>query len=227
MSRLAKRIRDMHRIERPREKLAQRGSAALGDEELLAILLRCGYRGKNVLALARDLLKRHPAERLLQIPFSQLRRLKGVGPTRAAALLASLEFSRRVLEKSAPFLPSLEKPEQVLVHLDGIRERQKEHFVALYLNARNQLIRKEVVSVGTLSESLVHPREVFAPAIASSAAAMVVAHNHPSGDVTPSQEDVKVTRRLVEAGRLLGIPLLDHLIVAQERYFSFRQQHQL
>lgn len=217
-------IRDLHRVERPRERLIERGAGALADEELLAILLRTGYAGCSALDLARDLLRRHPDGALARLSPVDLVAIKGVGPSRAAAVSAALELARRWAgREDHPDRPRIDTPGRVCEELRGLASKRKEHLVALYLDACHRLLHREVVSVGTLTASLVHPREVFAPAVEKSAAGVIVAHNHPSGDVRPSDEDREATRRLCQAGRILGIPLLDHVLVAEGRYFSFRE----
>lgn len=213
----------LHPVERPRERLAERGARALGDEELLAVLLRTGYAGRGVLALARELLSRHPDGGLARLPLADLRRLKGVGLSRACALAAGLELGRRWGGGASAGGPRLDSPERVREQLADFAERRKEHFIAFYLDACHGLLHRETVSVGTLTASLVHPREVFAPALAHCAASVLVAHNHPSGNPEPSAEDRRTTTRLCDAGRLMGIPVLDHVIIAGARCFSFRE----
>lgn len=212
-------LRDLHPVERPREKLARRGAAALSDAELLALVLRTGYRGKSVLAVAEAALKSLGKDPTA-CGYDELSRLKGVGASRAAALIAAFELSRRARDAGKPVLDSPARVhEQIPAEVKGGR---KEHLLAFYLDARSRLLHLETVSIGTLSASLVHPREVFAPAIVHAAAAVIVVHNHPSGDCSPSNEDKDATRRLARSGELLGIPLLDHLIVAPSRFFSFK-----
>lgn len=206
--------------ERPREKLARRGPEALSDAELLALLLRTGSAGRSALELAEGLLREVPEGSAAG--FERLRRVRGVGPVRAAVLAAAAELARRARPDPRPLVDSaLAAAGQVPAE---VRSARKEHFLVFCLNARRQLVHRETVSVGTLSASLVHPREVFAPAIAHAAAAVVAVHNHPSGDCAPSSEDREVTRRLQRAGELLGIPLADHLVVSDGAWFSFREQ---
>ena len=213
-------LRDLHPVERPRERLARSGPEALSDAELLAIVLRTGYKGRSVLEVAQDVLKALP-EGLEKADLRALSRLKGVGPSRAAGIVAALELARR--GRGGDGRVTLDSPARVLEQIPAaVRAGKKEHLLAFYVNARSQLIHQETVSIGTLSASLVHPREVFSPAIAHSAAAVIVAHNHPSGDCSPSNEDKDATRRLSRAGELLGIPLLDHLVVSSAAFFSFK-----
>lgn len=203
----------------PRERLAAEGSGSLSDEELLAVLLGTGCSGRSLTEIASELsallAKNRGAVRL-----EELRRIKGVGPSRACAIAAALELGRRREDPR----PALDSPKRVFDELRFLHGERREHFVAFYLNACHRPLGRETVSIGTLTASLVHPREVFSPAIERAAAAVLVAHNHPSGDPNPSREDRLTTRRLVGAGKLLGIPLLDHVVVAEHRYFSFREQ---
>jgi DNA repair protein RadC len=219
-------IHALHPVEKPREKLSRTGPGSLRDEELLAILLRTGYRHKDVLTLAHELLARHPGRALYEMPFRDLAALKGVGASRAAALQAAWELARRHLD-SRDHRPLLQTPRDVCREVAEIRQKKKEHFVVLYLDTRNRLLHKEFVSIGTLNASLVHPREVFEPAIRCSAACLVLVHNHPSGDPAPSEEDRRLTRRLVEAGKLLGLDVLDHVVVAEGRHYSFQENGEL
>ncbi len=214
-------LMDMHRVERPREKLARAGPGAMKDEELLALLLRTGYSGKNVLDLSREMIRRH-GEKLARLGFDELAELKGVGSSRAGTIVAAFELARRLSPDAAPETV-YDAPSKAVEHLAGLRRLKQEHFLALYLNARNHKLHEQTLFIGTLSSSLVHPREVFAPAIERRAAAVIVAHNHPSGDPSPSREDREATQRLRRAGELLGIELIDHLVVAERGYYSFRE----
>ncbi|MDD5629420.1 MAG: DNA repair protein RadC [Elusimicrobia bacterium] len=215
-------LRDLHPVERPREKLARTGPGALSDQELLALVLRTGYAGRSVMDLSASLLAGF-GDGLPGADFAALRRVKGVGGSRAAVLVASFELARRFCGRP-DHRPTLDSPARVLEAVpEEVRAGRKEHLLAFYLNARSQLLLRETVSIGTLSASLVHPREVFSPAVANSAAGVIVVHNHPSGDCSPSPDDRDTTRRLCRAGEILGIPLLDHLIVAGSACYSFRE----
>ncbi|MFA6108646.1 MAG: DNA repair protein RadC [Candidatus Latescibacterota bacterium] len=210
--------------EMPRERLARHGPEALRDHELLAVILGTGYRGRNVLELARDLLAAHPRETLVGLGVEDLGRLRGIGAARAGVLVAAFELARRVLDKGASARPVVSCPADAMPFLTDIRDQRREFFVCLYLNARNQVIHKEVVSIGSLSASIVHPREVFQAAVQGAAASVVLAHNHPSGDVTPSKDDLDLTRRLVQAGEIMGIEILDHLIVGPVDFLSLKER---
>lgn len=212
----------MNPHDRPREKLLKRGPQGLRDEELLALILRTGRKGQNVIELAETVVKQLPdkgetptIQKLLLIP--------GIDIAKACMVIAILELGKRWYGERNVTIPTVESPGDVLALLTGIRRVQKEHFVAVYLNARNQVIHFETVSIGTLNASLVHPREVFEPAIRHVASSVVLSHNHPSGDPQPSDADVRVTERLVEAGKLMGIEIMDHVIVTESKYYSFRE----
>lgn len=216
-------MQNCHPIEQPREKLLQLGPRALSEKDLLAVVLRTGYTGCGVLRLAHRLLKRFPQGALIRLPLQDLCRLKGMGMSRASVLVAALELFRRWEGTARSGDLTLDTPEQVWHEAGCLRGKRKEHFMAFYLDACSQPIYSETISIGTLTASLVHPREVFAPAIKHSAVNIILAHNHPSGCPDPSPEDREVTENLVNAGRILGIKILDHLIVTDRRYFSFRQ----
>ena len=210
---------------RPREKLRARGPASLTDAELLALLLGSGVVGRSALRIARSVARRHPTE-LAGWPAARWARVPGIGPARAAALVAAFELGRRAQELPTAGSP-IRGPEDVLRHVRDLRRARREHFVVLLLNARHELQCREVVSIGSLNASIVHPREVFLPAILHSAASLVLVHNHPSGDPEPSEEDVSISRRLVQVGDLVGIGVLDHVIVAARGVVSLRSRQLL
>lgn len=214
-------INDLKTQDGAKEKLARLSPEALSDQELLALILGKGCATEKTTEQAGKILSSFPAG-LKSLSFEALRKVKGLGVNGAATLAAAYELFRR--DNSKDYRPVLDSPSRVMEQIPAeVRSGRKEHFIALYLNSRNQLIKFETVSIGTLSASLVHPREVFGPGISHSAAALVVAHNHPSGDTQPSPEDKDATKRLQRSGELLGIPLLDHLIVSEHSVFSFRE----
>ena len=216
-------IKDLPKTERPREKLIKKGASALHKEELLAILLRTGIKGKNVLQVANDILQKYGDVKLTNVTFQELRNMRGVGPTKATQLLAALELGKRIYRQKDEKDIFINSPEDVVKQIEHIRENKKENFIALYLDARNRLIQKETISIGTLNASLVHPREVFEPATKYLAAQVIIAHNHPSGDTEPSEEDLDITKKLVEAGKILGIEIADHVIVTKTGFTSFKE----
>lgn len=211
-------IKQLPKHERPREKLIARGAENLSDAELLAILFRTGRAGKSAIDMARDILAKFPKRKLLDISYSDLKQMKGIDAGKACTLLAALELVRRATDSHKNGRPVIATEQDALDQLHDIRNHKKEHFVALYLNARSELIHREDVSVGTVNASLVHPRDVFAPALEHNATVVIVAHNHPSGDPEPSTEDRGVTARLSDAGRLLGISVRWHLIVTRDHH---------
>jgi DNA repair protein RadC len=210
---------------RPREKLRAQGARALTDAELLALVLGSGTPGRSALRVGRALARRAPRELAGWPPLRWLT-VPGIGPARAAALAAAFELGRRAAERPER-VASIRGPEDVLAEVRDLVRARREHFVVLLLNARHELQVRETVSIGSLNASIVHPREVFLPAILHSAASVVLVHNHPSGDPEPSDEDLSITRRLVEVGDLVGIGVLDHVIVAARGTVSFRSRRLL
>ena len=207
---------------RPREKMLERGPAALSDGELLAILLRTGRAGHSAIQVAGSIVKKFPD--LTKITRTDLSLIKGIDTAKIASILAAVEIAKRIGSQA---IPHIQSPVDALPYLDKMRRSSREQFVALYLNARHELVHQETISIGTLTRSLTHPREIFHPAITHLAASILVAHNHPSGDIAPSPDDLAVTKRLAEAGDLLGIPLLDHLILTTSGVYSFREHGHL
>ena len=210
---------------RPREKLGTRGAAALSDAELLALVVGSGGARRSALRIGRALARRRPAE-LAGWPAARWRLVPGLGPARAAALAAAFELGRRAAERGT-LAAAIRGPDDVLAQVRDLPRARKEHFVVLLLNARHEVQCRETVSIGSLNASIVHPREVFLPAILHSAASVVLVHNHPSGDPEPSEEDLSITRRLVQVGDLVGIDVLDHVIVAERGVVSLRARQML
>jgi len=211
--------------ERPREKLLNKGTDALSEAELLAILLRTGTAstGKSALDQARTLLSDiGNLDTLASSLPSELMEKKGVGPAKAATLLAAFGLARRLESKEMKKGTQFKTSADVYNHFRGkLKGLNKERFLAVLLDSKNRMIRDVLISEGSLTGSLVHPREVFNPAIRESAASIILVHNHPSGDPCPSEEDRELTRRLKKSGELLGIPVLDHIIIGDGKYLSF------
>lgn len=215
-------IKDLPKIERPREKLEKYGPERLSNSELLAILLGTGQKGINVVELSKRILTKFSGDGLSKADVKALKNTFGLGSAKACEIVACFELGRRLLQnKQAALLLS---PKDVWDQLKDIRDNKKEHFVVFFLDARNQEIKREIISIGSLNASLVHPREVFEPSIRYSAAQIIVAHNHPSGDPDPSEEDLVITKRLVSAGKILGIDIIDHIIVAKNKFISFKEK---
>jgi DNA repair protein RadC len=211
------RIRDLPSNERPRERLINHGADALKNSELLAILLRTGMRGVSAIQAAELLLARFETlDALSRAGIDDLCQVQGVGRDKAVALKSAFTLARRLASELRHESPQLDHPERIADLLrEANRAYEVEHFQAVLLNTRRRLIRVEQISQGTLDTILVHPREVFKSAIAANAAAVVLVHNHPSGDPTPSEADIEVTRDLIRAGQLLKIEVLDHLILGR------------
>ena len=211
-------VKNIKKADLPREKLERYGPGKLMDYELLAILLRTGTKDMNVLDLSRKILGKYKDKKILEVTIEELRKIHGLGLAKACEISACFELGKRVLkDKKASILLS---PDEVWGRMEDIRGSKKEHFVVFYLDSRNQEICREVISVGTLNESLVHPREVFEGAIKNNAAAIILAHNHPSGNLESSQADIDITKRLIHAGKILDIRIIDHVIVANTSFKS-------
>lgn len=210
-------VKDLSKYDRPREKMARYGAVKLVDHELLAIVLGSGIKGTNVVQLAKKIVTCVRKIGLEDLKLEDLLGIKGLGEVKAMQILAALEFGRRQFVKDPEVMVT---PEKVFELCADIRGAKKEHFVAFYLNSQDMLIAREVISIGTLNASLVHPREVFEPAIRYAAASVVVAHNHPSGVLMPSRDDIEITENLVHAGKILGVQLLDHVIISSSAYKS-------
>lgn len=213
------RVSELSSVDRPREKLLSKGEAALSDCELLAVLLGSGTQHTGVLDLSVKIL--HTLDgNLANADIEQLLHVRGVGKAKACQLLAAMELGRRHLSKRRTVIRDAE---DALPYLAAIRGEKQEHFVCLSLNGANEVLASRVVTVGLLDSNQVHPREVYADPITDRAASILCAHNHPSGTLDASPDDLAITRRLCQAGELLGIRVLDHLIVTEEGYLSLRQ----
>jgi len=221
-SKIKKTIKELPKVERPREKLMQYGPEKLSNSELLAIILRSGTKEENVIELANKILKRFSANELPNLTYNDLKDYPGLGPAKACEIVACFELGKRLLkDKKAEIYLT---PKDVWEQLKDLHGLKKEHFVIFYLDSRNQEIKREIISVGSLNASLVHPREVFEPAVRNLAAQVILAHNHPSGDPEPSEDDLEMTKRLVEAGKILGIEIVDHIIITKTGFLSFKEK---
>ncbi len=213
-------------VDPPRERLDSHGPEALSDSELLALLLRTGSRGASSLAIANRLLTRVGGlQGLANAGAPELASVSGVGPAKGATIRACLELARRLASRRLTPGTVIRTPDDIHRHFHAsLRDLRHERFLAVLLDGRQRVMRWELISQGTLTASLVHPREVFRPALREAAAALVLVHNHPSGDPTPSREDREITARLVRAGEILGVRVLDHVIVAERGYCSLREE---
>jgi DNA repair protein RadC len=225
------RIHDLPAQERPRERLAAHGADKLSNPELIAILLRTGMKGMSAIHIAEQLLHQSGSlENLARAPLEDLRRIKGIGRDKAVTLKAAFTLARKMAEELRHESPLLDTPERIAELLrEDHRHAQAETFQVVLLNTRRRLIKVETLSQGTLDTILVHPRDVFRAAITANAAAVVIVHNHPSGDPSPSEADIKVTRDLIRAGQLLKIEVIDHVILGRasserpKEYASLRE----
>lgn len=219
-------LRDVPNEERPRERMQHVGAHALSNAEIVAILLRTGTVAESATRLAQRLLHESGSLRnLADFSLSQLTAIRGIGPAKALQILAGIELGRRVSRTALHEKPTISSPrDAAMLLMEEMRYLQKEHFVCLFLNTKNEVIAKETLSIGSLNATLVHPREVFRAAIKQSSAAIICAHNHPSGDPTPSREDIHMTERLVEAGRIVGIDVLDHLVLGDGVFVSLKEK---
>lgn len=214
------RIKNIPSIDRPREKLITYGPEKLTNVELMAIVLCFGTRKKGVLDMAKDILHSFHERDLSDVTIKGLTSC-GVATTKACQIIACMELGKRILKGKKTRI--VLKPKDVWNELRDIRGSKKEQFFTLYLDIRNQIITRELISVGSLTVTIVHPREVFEPAVRNNAAQIIIAHNHPSGDVHPSCEDITITKQLVNAGEILGIEITDHVIVSSSGFFSLKQ----
>jgi DNA repair protein RadC len=217
-------VRDLPPAERPRERLIQLGAEALSAQEILALIMGRGVKGESVMITAQKLLGKFGSlQGIADSSVEELSQINGIGPAKAAQLKAAFDLGRRLDGSPREGKAQVKSPEDVISAIGGtLRGKKREHFLTLLLDTRNRLIRVATVSMGSLDSSIVHPREVFKEAISASAASVIFAHNHPSGDPEPSEDDIELTRRLVEAGKLLGTLVLDHVIVGDGTFVSLK-----
>lgn len=219
-------IRDFPLDERPRERFIQNGPESLSNHELIAILLRTGTKDESVLQLSNRLLTNFEGLRLLKAAtLEEMTEIKGIGQAKAIQILAAVEIGRRIANLNYTDRYVIRSPEDGANYvMNDMRFLSQEHFVCLYLNTKNQVLHKQTIFIGSLNASIVHPREVFREALKRSAASIICLHNHPSGDPAPSREDIEVTKRLVECGKMIGIDVLDHLIIGENKFVSLKEK---
>lgn len=219
-------IRDVHIADRPRERLIRQGAASLSNQELIAILLRTGTKEASVLVLANRILSSFDKiQDLKDATIEEMTEVKGVGQAKAVQLLAAVEIGKRLYRKHSEGRYVIRSPEDAAAYLmTDMASLNQEHFVALFLNVKNEVLHKQTVFIGSLNSSIVHPREIFREAVKRSAASIIVAHNHPSGNPSPSPEDIEVTKRLLEAGSIMGIDVLDHVIIGDHSFISLKEK---
>ncbi|WP_396954472.1 DNA repair protein RadC [Niallia sp.] len=219
-------IRDFPNDERPRERFIKQGPESLANHELIALLIQTGSKNESVLTLANKILIHFDGLRLLKdASLDELKAIKGIGTAKAIQLMAAIELGRRVSNLEFTDRYCIRSPEDAAKYMmNEMRFLSQEHFICLYLNTKNQVMHKQVVFIGSLNASIVHPREVYKEAFRRSAASIICLHNHPSGDPSPSREDIEVTKRLVECGKIIGIDLLDHIIIGENKFISLKEK---
>ncbi len=218
-----KKMRDLPNHDRPREKLASRGAEALTDVELVALLLGRGVKGRDVSQIAGDV-ARYLDDTGGSPTYRELRMIEGIGEAKACEIMACFELGRRYFVDDEEIVGSrIKNPEDVIPLVSKWRDKKQEYFICITLNGAGEVIERRVVTIGILNQSLVHPREVFSEAITDRAASVILVHNHPSGTLEPSSQDISITRQLIEAGTILGIRVLDHIIITKKSYVSLRE----
>ncbi len=219
-------IKNVPKNDRPRERLLENGADHLSNQELLAILLGSGTKAESVMALSNRVLMHFEGLKLLHdATIEELTAIKGIGTAKGVQLLSSIELGKRMSQYKPEVRYVIRSPEDGANYvMEEMRTLRQEHFVVLFLDTKNQVIHRQTIFIGSLNASIVHPREVFREAVKRSAASIIVIHNHPSGDPTPSKEDIHVTRRLVDSGKMIGIELLDHLIIGDRKFVSLKEK---
>ncbi|WP_281658287.1 DNA repair protein RadC [Halobacillus sp. Cin3] len=219
-------IKDVPKQDRPRERLIQLGPAHLSNQELLAILLGSGTKQESVMELSNRLLVHFEGMTLLKdAAIEELTAIKGIGAAKAVQLLAAVELGKRMHKMKPAERYMIRSPEDGADFImEEMRDLKQEHFICLFLNTKNQVLHRQTIFIGSLNASIVHPREVYKEAVKRSAASIICAHNHPSGDPTPSQEDIQVTQRLKECGKMIGIELLDHIVIGDRTFISLKEK---
>lgn len=217
------RIHDIPEEGRPRERFLRQGPEALSDAELLAIILRTGKKGENAIDMSNRLIAEYGLDKLFGCSLKELQKIKGIGPSKAMQILSISELNKRqsLAKKN---IKKITCAEDVFdLYHERLKDEKQEQFIVLALNNKNGIIKEEIISKGVIDSAIIDPREVFKPAIRSSAAKIILVHNHPSGDPLPSKEDQEVTRKLIESGELLGIKVLDHVIIGRDEYWCWRE----
>lgn len=220
------RMQDVPKDERPRERLLKYGEGQLSNQELIAILLGSGTKNESVMDIANRLLIYFEGLKLLdEATIEEITQIRGIGVAKGVSILAALELGRRIRQYNPEDNYVVRSPKDGANYImESMRHLNQEHLAVLFLDTKNQIIHNRTIFIGSLNSSIVHPREIFREAVKRSAASIICAHNHPSGDPTPSQEDIHVTKRLVEAGKIMGIEVLDHLIIGNRKYTSLKEK---
>ena len=214
-----KKLKELDKFDKPREKLLQKGVSSLKNEELLSVLLGSGVAGKDVRQLSKEIIKLLDDD-FENISIDKLQHIHGLGTAKSAQIIASIELSRRYLIKNNATIKSAE---DVYNELKDYTKKEQEYFILITLDGASHIVNKRVLFIGTINQSLVHPREVFANAISDRSASIIIAHNHPSGTLKPSNADIQITDRLQKVAKIVGIELLDHVIITKDGYYSFSE----
>lgn len=215
----------MPRQNRPRERFVEKGAGALSDSELMAIILRTGTKGENVVDVSNRLILEYGLDKLFECSLTELQKIKGIGPSKAMQLLAMAELGKRHAQSKHPIKRITQAKDVFDLFHERLKDEKQEHFYVILLSTKNHIIGEHLVSKGVLDAAILEPREVFRPAIKAAASRIILVHNHPSGDPSPSDEDVEVTRRLIDAGKLVNIQVLDHVIVGNGRHWSWMEKN--
>ncbi len=206
---------------RPRERLQQHGPTTLSTAELLAIIIKSGTKQQDIITLCNTLLSKYSLQQLSHCTLQELTQLHGIGPARASQILALFELNRRTTQTKKQ---TIKTPEDIAsLYQKKLQHLQQEHLIALYLDTKNNIIKDQTITIGTINASLIHPREIFHGAIKNLAKSIVIIHNHPSGDPTPSESDITATHQIHEVGQLVNIPLIDHIIIGKNSYWSWQE----
>ena len=215
-----KKIKNIPKFDRPREKMQKKDVKTLSNLELLAVLLGSGVKGKDVFEVAKDILRLVEKD-FENLTLNKLKSVEGIGLAKASQIIAAIEFSKRFLLTEGV---KIRHAEDIVKLVEELKNKKQEYFLTFTLDGANNLIQKRTVFIGTLNQSLVHPREVFVDAITDRAAGIIFVHNHPSGNVEPSKEDISITKKLIEAGKIIGINVIDHIIVGKSEFYSFKER---
>jgi len=214
--------------DRPRERFLKQGPQALSDSELIAILLRTGTRGKkgekgeNVIEMSNRLINEYGLNKILECSLTELQKINGIGPSKAMQLLTIVELQKRINQAKTPINKITQASDVFNLFHERLKNEKQEHFYIIMLNTKNYIIGEHLISKGVLDAAIIEPREVFRPAIKNAASRIIILHNHPSGDPTPSSEDIEVTKRLIDAGKTLNIQLLDHVIIGNGKWWNYQ-----
>lgn len=219
-----KKVKDLPKSLRPREKLKALGAKKLSDVDLLAILLAKGTKRENVIKIASRILHKHKTKELMNLSLKDWNEISGIGETKATQLIATFEMGRRIFEEVKEETPIINSTEKILDLLNGIRNARREHLIGIYLDGQNRLLRQETLAIGRSNISYVHPKDIIQPAMIYDATSIIIAHNHPSGKLEPSEKDIKLTEKIKEIGDVLDLYLIDHLIITKEGFYSFRER---